>query len=180
MRKLYGASRVLLTAAVLFSVVLTCAAEDAPTSLAADAPKSSLSEYTSRVWQTDEGLPHNLVRSITQTPDGYLWIGTRLGLARFDGIRFTCFDAKNTPALRNHNVSALAVGLDGSLWIGTYGGGLVHLKGGVFSRLTNTNGLVGNELSCLYPSRDGTLWIGTTKGVSHYKNGTFSNYTTNQ
>jgi ligand-binding sensor domain-containing protein/signal transduction histidine kinase len=180
MRKYCGASRVLLATAVLVSLALTVAAEEAPTAPEAEAPKSPLSEYTSRSWQTDEGLPHNLVRAITQTPDGYLWVGTRLGLARFDGLHFTCFDGKNTPALKNQNVSALAVGIDGSLWIGTYGGGLVHLKDGVFSRLTDTNGLVGNELSCLYPSRDGSLWIGTTKGVSHYKGGAFQNYTTNQ
>jgi ligand-binding sensor domain-containing protein/signal transduction histidine kinase len=177
MRKLRGVSRVLVALAVLLSVAFAGAAEDAPTASTADAPKNPLSQYTSRAWQTDEGLPHNLVRAITQTPDGYLWVGTRLGLARFDGIRFTCFDAKNTAALRNHNVAALAVGLDGSLWIGTYGGGLVHLKDGVFSRLTETNGLVGNEISYLCPTRDGTLWIGTTKGVSQYKNGTFTNYT---
>src|SRR5215475_3136326 len=140
MRKLCGASCVLMVSAVSLSVALTGAAEDAATTLTAEAPKNPLSQYTSRAWQTDEGLPHNLVRAITQTPDGYLWVGTRLGLARFDGIRFTCFDSKNTPALRNHNVAALAVGLDGSLWIGTYGGGLVHLKDGAFSGLTETNG----------------------------------------
>src|SRR5215831_15010450 len=128
MRKLCGASRVLTTSAVLLTAAFTGAAEDASTAAAAVAPKGPLSEYTSRSWQTDEGLPHNLVRSITQTPDGYLWVGTRLGLARFDGIHFTCLNTKNTPALRNHNISALEVGLDGSLWIGTYGGGLVHLK----------------------------------------------------
>jgi ligand-binding sensor domain-containing protein/signal transduction histidine kinase len=180
MRKLCGASRVLVASAVWLSVALTGAAEDGPSAATAQAPKGALSEYTSRSWQTDEGLPHNLVRSITQTPDGYLWVGTRLGLARFDGIHFTCFNSKNTPALRNHNVSALAVGLDGSLWIGTYGGGLVHLKDGVFTRLSETNGLVGNELSSLYAAKDGSLWIGTTRGLSHYKDGTFSNYTTNQ
>jgi len=114
MRKLCGASRVLTTSAVLLSVAFIGAAEDAPTAPTAEAPKSPLSQYTSRAWQTDEGLPHNLVRAITQTPDGNLWVGTRLGLARFDGIRFTCFDAKNTAALRNHNVAALAVGIDWS------------------------------------------------------------------
>jgi ligand-binding sensor domain-containing protein/signal transduction histidine kinase len=177
MRKLCGASRVLLISAASLSVAFTGAAEDTPTITTAETPRGLLSEYTSRTWQTDEGLPHNLVRSITQTPDGYLWVGTRLGLARFDGIHFTCFNTKNTPALKNHNVSALAVGLDGSLWIGTYGGGLVHLKDGVFSRLSETNGLVGNQLSCLCAAKDGSLWIGTTKGLSRYKDGTFTNYT---
>jgi len=151
--------------AVLILFTLTVLAEEIP------------SDYTCRAWQTDEGLPHNLVRSITQTPDGYLWVGTRLGLARFDGIRFTCFNSKNTPALVNQNVAALAVAIDGSLWIGTYGGGLVHLKNGVFSRLSQTNGLVGNQISSLSAAKDGSLWIGTTDGVSHYKDGNFSNYT---
>jgi len=179
MRKLCGATRIWSTAAVLLSLTLTGVAEGtrAP---AAQVPKSPPSEFTSRTWQTDEGLPHNNVRAITQTPDGYLWVGTRLGLARFDGIHFTCFNTKNTPALRSHNVPALAVGLDGSLWIGTYGGGLVHLKDGVFSSLNESNGLIANELSCLCTAQDGSLWIGTTKGLSNYKDGKFSNYTTNQ
>ena len=50
--------------------------------------------YTSRTWQTEDGLPHNVVQAIAQTPDGYLWVGTPSGLARFDGVHFTTFDAK--------------------------------------------------------------------------------------
>ena len=44
--------------------------------------------YRIRAWQTDDGLPQNSVYAITQTSDGYLWVGTREGLARFDGVRF--------------------------------------------------------------------------------------------
>src|ERR1035438_1842458 len=47
--------------------------------------------YTARTWQSDEGLPNNYVRAIVQTPDGYLWVGTSAGLARFDGLHFTAF-----------------------------------------------------------------------------------------
>ncbi len=173
MRKTCGIPSVLTGAALWLSVLLPAGAEE-NSPVASTTP---LSQYTVRSWQTDEGLPHNLVRAITQTPDGYLWLGTRLGLARFDGIHFTSFDSHNTPALSNPNVSALAVDQDGSLWAGTYGGGLVHLKGGVFSRLTRTNGLVGNEISALAAAKDGSLWIGTTTGLSHYQNGKFTNYT---
>lgn len=171
MRKIRGVHCVLFSAALWLSALSINAAEESA------APQTPLSEYTVRSWQTDEGLPHNLVRAITQTADGYLWVGTRLGLARFDGMHFTVFDSHNTPALRTPNVSALAVARDGSLWVGTYGGGLIHLKDGVFSRLTQTNGLVGNEISALAPAKDGSLWIGTTTGLSHYEKGKFTNYT---
>src|ERR1700730_316295 len=47
--------------------------------------------YVSRVWRTQDGLPENRVRTIAQTPDGYLWLGTSSGLARFDGVRFMVY-----------------------------------------------------------------------------------------
>jgi len=49
---------------------------------------NSAMPYRIRAWQTDDGLPQNPVHAITQTLDGYLWVGTREGLARFDGVRF--------------------------------------------------------------------------------------------
>src|SRR5687768_4376142 len=52
-------------------------------------------EFTSRTWQTGDGLPHNTVYAVAQTLDGYLWIGTHAGLARFDGIRFIVYDTRN-------------------------------------------------------------------------------------
>ena len=154
----------------------TCTAQ-AGSNTAIIAPSPALPAYTSRSWQTDEGLPNNLVRVITQTPDGYLWVGTRMGLARFDGVHFTSFNARNTPALENPNISALCVDKDGSLWIGTYGNGLLRLDGGSFSHYMPTNGLVGDELSAIYCGRDGSLWIGTTSGLSCYQAGKFTNYT---
>ena len=85
--------------------------------------------YTSRTWQTEDGLPHNVVQALAQTPDGYLWVGTPSGLARFDGVRFTPFDARNTPALKNAAITSLCVDRAGTLWIGTREG-LVRLKDG--------------------------------------------------
>ncbi len=84
-------------------------------------------------WRQPQGLPQNSVLSLLQTRDGYLWIGTKAGLSRFDGVRFTTFDDRNTPQLKESEIWALAEGDDGSLWIGTYGGGLARLKDGVFS-----------------------------------------------
>jgi ligand-binding sensor domain-containing protein/signal transduction histidine kinase len=75
-------------------------------------------EFLIRRWDSSDGLPDSTVRSMAQTPDGYLWIGTENGLARFDGVRFENFLRENTPALPNPNVEFLQLGKGGRLWIG--------------------------------------------------------------
>ncbi len=76
-------------------------------------------DYLIHEWQTEDGLPQNWVSSITQTPDGYLWIGTRYGgLARFDGVRFVVFNQQNTPdELKDVQVEFLSVDETGTLWV---------------------------------------------------------------
>ncbi len=133
-------------------------------------------QYNSRLWQTDEGLPDNRVQAIAQTRDGYLWVGTGHGLARFDGMNFTVFDARNTPELKNPSITALCLDRKGVLWIGTDGGGLLSFNGSSFARYDRTNGLAGDVLKVIYESSDGSLWIGTTTGMSRYRNGKFVNY----
>ena len=86
--------------------------------------------YTIANWQVEEGLPQISVTSIAQTPDGYLWMGTFNGLARFDGVRFTVFDDGNTPALGESGVTQLHVDESGALWIITLAGRLVRMAKG--------------------------------------------------
>src|SRR5579872_5649949 len=104
-----------------------------PAAVPAHASTNAVLQYSSRTWQTDEGLPQNAVQAVTKTRDGYLWVGTLRGLARFDGVRFTVFDPQNTPALKGATITALYPGRDGSLWIGTGGGGLTLLQNGHFT-----------------------------------------------
>src|SRR5688572_5037182 len=73
--------------------------------------------YGVRIWQTDEGLPQNSVFAIAQTTDGYLWVGTHEGLARFDGVRFTVVEEPSAPELKQGWITALLTASDGSLWI---------------------------------------------------------------
>ena len=72
------------------------------TSFAATTPN-----YITRVWTTDDGLPDSSVTAVLQSHDGYLWVGTRSGLARFDGVRFTVYDSGNTPEMRSPHVTSL-------------------------------------------------------------------------
>ena len=94
---------------------------------------TSAAGYTVQNWQIEQGLPHISVTSIAQTPDGYLWLGTFNGLARFDGVRFTIFDEGNTPVLGNSAIIQLQVDEQGALWITTLPGGLVRMAAGQFT-----------------------------------------------
>lgn len=129
--------------------------------------------YSRRVWRTEEGLPQNRVQAITQTRDGYLWIGTFEGLARFDGARFVVFDRSNTPALFDNSILSLEPAPDGSLWIGTEGGGLLHYSQGEFRRFGLAAGLTNPFVRALLADRRGTIWAGTDRGFFKLEGGRF-------
>lgn len=81
-------------------------------------------EYLIDVWTREDGLPSSSVTAIAQTRDGYLWVGTYNGLARFDGVKFVTFDPENTPALQHARIRRLYVDGAGRLWINSYDGSL--------------------------------------------------------
>jgi signal transduction histidine kinase/ligand-binding sensor domain-containing protein len=91
-------------------------------------------DYLVDGWDTENNLPSSTVTSIAQTPDGYLWVGTYNGLARFDGARFATFDPVNTPELTQTRVQGLFLDVNGTLWINTFRGGLTSYRAGVFHR----------------------------------------------
>ncbi|HEV2692174.1 MAG TPA: two-component regulator propeller domain-containing protein [Verrucomicrobiae bacterium] len=91
-------------------------------------------QYLTDVWTADSGLPSSSVTAVTQTPDGYLWIGTYNGLTRFDGVQFVTFDPATTPALAHARVRKLSVDIQGTLWINTYDGSMTSWRDGVFTR----------------------------------------------
>ncbi len=143
----------------------------------AHAATNGLAPFSIRIWQTDDGLPQNSVHAITQTADGYLWVGTHEGLARFDGVRFRLMEEADAPELRHGYVTALCAGRDGSLWVACDNVGVFRLKEGSFSRLSETNGLPGTQVRCLFESRDGSIWIGGENGLTQFKDGQLKNFT---
>ncbi|MGH9581647.1 MAG: ligand-binding sensor domain-containing protein, partial [Bryobacteraceae bacterium] len=141
------------------------------------APDARLDKVLHRSWQTAQGLPQNSVLAIAQTPDGYLWLGTEEGLARFDGVHFTVFD-KHTPGLLNNQINCLLTDRKGNLWIGTDGGGLSRLSHGKFTAYTSRNGLPNDSILALYEDEAGSLWIGTNGGgLARFTNGHFRIFT---
>jgi len=132
------------------------------------------SEYLIDFWQTDQGLPQNTVTAITQTRDGYLWVGTLGGLARFDGARFTVFTSGGASGPGNDRILCLREDRTGALWIGTDGGGLSRYEAGAFTTLTMTNGLLSDRVLSLAEDAQGTLWIGTEGGLNRWAEGRLS------
>jgi ligand-binding sensor domain-containing protein/signal transduction histidine kinase len=101
--------------------------------LAGHRASAAVGDYLIDVWTSENGLRSSSVTAIEQTPDGYLWVGTYNGLARFDGVRFVSFDPDNTPALQHARVRKLYVDSVGILWINTYDGSLTSYRDGHFT-----------------------------------------------
>ncbi|HWD91330.1 MAG TPA: two-component regulator propeller domain-containing protein [Verrucomicrobiae bacterium] len=92
----------------------------------------ALPNYFVRSWKTDNGLPDNAVTAAVQTRDGYLWLGTYGGLARFDGTRFAIFNNANEPGLQSDRITGLYEDAKGILWIGHEHGDLTRYSEGKF------------------------------------------------
>ena len=82
-------------------------------------PSRQISQYAHTAWRIQDGDFSGTPHAITQTTDGYLWIGTEAGLVRFDGVRFVPWAAPAGKHLPSRKISSLLGANDGSLWIGT-------------------------------------------------------------
>jgi ligand-binding sensor domain-containing protein/signal transduction histidine kinase len=138
-------------------------------------------EFARRAWQTDSGLPQNTVHSIAQTADGYVWVATEEGLARFDGLGFKIFDRQNTPALKSNDVRALlAAGKAGDLWVCTAAGVARLSSGGEWRTFTTADGLASDDVASAYEDHVGAVWFATAAGLSRFEEGKFKNYTSKE
>ncbi len=114
-------------------------------------------QYRFDTWTTDNGLPQNGLRSITQTPDGYLWFTTFDGLVRFDGVKFTTFGKGNTKGIINNRFTGLYGDKDGTLYATTMEDGTLTIyRGGVFSSYTSEQ-VPGHYIQKIEPDESGEL-----------------------
>jgi len=90
-------------------------------------------DYLIDITTGEKGLPNSSVTAIAQTADGYLWVGTYNGLARFDGERFVKYYPENTPALKHARIRRLVTSPDGTLWISAHDGSITSYRNGEFS-----------------------------------------------
>jgi PAS domain S-box-containing protein len=123
-------------------------------------PGRSVSQYARDDWRVNDGLPDGDILCIRQTRDGYLWLATQRGLARFDGARFTLFDAANTRGLPSNLVLSLTETTDDALWL-ALAGGVARLKQGTFTFFGEEQGLRHPYARVLVERPEGRLWVAT-------------------
>jgi signal transduction histidine kinase len=96
------------------------------------AEERAMSQYVHDQWGKNKGFSAGPVYAITQTEDGYLWIGTESGLVRFDGFSFRLFQHSNTPSLPTGPVLGLASDAEGNLWVRLQGPNVLRYRDGAF------------------------------------------------
>jgi PAS domain S-box-containing protein len=141
-------------------------------------PSQPASSYVRKNFTIEDGLPTNEVYAILQTQNGFLWVGTDAGLARFDGQRFTPINI-GLGVAQQIPVRSLLTTPEGDLWVGT-DAGLARIPSAAldhFDRALVTMYHVGvgqsDQILCIHRSRAGTLWVGTSGGLYRFDRGNF-------
>lgn len=114
---------------------------------------------STRVWDSTNGLPHNTAQSITQSKDGYIWIATWEGLARFNGREWKVFDRNAIPGLSDNGIRALLSAKDGRLWVGSARDGLFSYYKGQWAAIPYENEPGQSQITSLFEDRQGKIWI---------------------
>ncbi|MEN9867710.1 MAG: hypothetical protein RL748_3300, partial [Pseudomonadota bacterium] len=121
---------------------------------------------------TDHGLPQGTVTALAEDRDGFLWVGTQGGLARWDGYRFHVYQPNpyDPHSLPDAYISTLHVDTRGQLWVGTNGGGLARYlpQTDQFQTIqAGASGLSHVGVTVLSGDGRGGLWVGTEAGLDH-------------
>ncbi|MBV8896595.1 MAG: hypothetical protein JO051_08795 [Acidobacteriaceae bacterium] len=138
-------------------------------------------QYEHQTWRTENGLPQNSVHAITQTSDGFLWVATEGGVARFDGLKFDTEAGNKGPAafpssdlslvaklnlaqqLPGKKITAVFEDRAGTVWVGTETGALRMVKGRVYG-VASPDPLANEFILCFFQDREGDIWVGTDSG----------------
>ena len=146
---------------LLFLIVAATAAPAA----SAQEPGQTLSQLYHTAWTVREGAPA-AVEALTQTADGFLWLGSGTGLTRFDGVRFELYEPPADQSMPSTNVSALAAARDSGLWVGYRFGGVSLIRRDTIHSYGERDGLPLGTVVTVVEDSEGTTWVGTTSALA--------------
>lgn len=134
-------------------------------------PDKGLTQYGHRVWGQEEGLFQPTVYAISQTHDGFIWLGTQDSLIRFDGMHFHEFEDAGHAVLNRSLIRALLADNNKSLWVASIGSGVLRINpNGSLKHYTTREGLPSNTTFCLSSGSDHAMWICTNQGLARLRN----------
>ncbi len=138
-------------------------------------PNKTVDLYLVDQWEMSDGLPSNTVKSITQTPDGYLWIGTSKGLVRFDGVKFVIVRYAEKEEIHSQKIRSLFVDREGTLWIGSSVGlTQYNYSKRRFKVFTRSDGITSDGIRRIENDMRGNTWISFDSSyVNRFSNGEF-------
>ena len=137
-------------------------------------PQKSITQFVHTAWTEKDGAPAN-IRALTQTKDGFLWLGTQTGLFSFDGIRFARFKPPVGEDLAGAHIRMLLATRDGSLWIIFLSGSVSRILNGHVTSYSEREGLPATF--ALVECKDGSLIAGTARGLARFKDGIWKDVT---
>jgi len=143
-------------------------------SLSCNAQPQIPADLGHQSWSTENGLPQNSVHQIFQSNDGYIWIATENGAARFNGVDFKTFNHETNHEITSDDICCFSQSKSGPLWIGT-SDGLLQYSSGKFRHYSVPDGLASGRITSLISEKDGRLFVLTSEGISTFDGIHFSN-----
>lgn len=140
------------------------------------SPRKVFGHLRQWTWTEQHGLPPSAVIAALRTRDGYVWLSTEAGVARFDGVQFTRVTQAGPTGGRLAAATAFLEDRAGSLWMATDGSGLVRWRDGKFTTYGTADGLPSLRVLSLLEDRQGALWVGTSGGLAHLTEQRFTVY----
>lgn len=130
---------------------------------------SAEAQYHFTSWTVENGLPQNSITAIHQSRDGYLWIATLDGLARFDGVRFVVFNRTTSPGISSNRFTALYEDRHGEMWLGTEAGNVTRYAGGRFVSYSDAHGLPMSFVRGFTGDAAGNVWVLSGETISQWQ-----------
>jgi signal transduction histidine kinase/ligand-binding sensor domain-containing protein len=129
--------------------------------------RNVITDMTITSWNEKDGLPNATITALAQDPNGYLWVGTRLGLFRFDGVRFVPWEAVRSGTLPDQSIRSLLVTRGGTMWVGFAADGAIAsiVDGRLTASYAAATGLLGGSVLTIAEGPTGEIWAGSDHGL---------------
>lgn len=129
----------------------------------------NLNDYVSHSWSTDNGLPSNIITSITQDSHGYIYFGTYVGLVKFNGSNFSIINRNTSLSVPFISARVIFENHKKQFWIGSNDSGVSIMSED--RKVCNVlPALISNSIRSIIETKKGEMWVGTTNGITRYKN----------